>query len=46
MSKKFYTKNRLLKEQDNSEGSDTPVATELFCFFRSFSFRGEIYGRE
>lgn len=35
---RFYTKNRLSKEQDNSDGRDVPVATESFCSFGGFNF--------
>lgn len=40
MKETINFKHRLLKEQNNSEGSDVPVATELFCFFRGFLFGG------
>ena len=38
MKKKINIKNRPLRRQDNSEGSDTPVATESFCCFGGFNF--------
>ena len=35
---KFYTKNRLSKGQDDSDGRDVPVATDLPCSFGGFNF--------